>query len=85
MYDPDGFGSGSFLPRPFGVVSWCIIGMEVDTSKHLPPLIVAGIPFDVRQNRYTKELRIVAHPGRQSKKTVGAGHRPNNANQAFLI
>jgi hypothetical protein len=46
-------------------------------------LAVAEIPFDVRQNKCTKELRIVPHPGRQSKKTVDAEPRPNNGNQAF--
>jgi hypothetical protein len=64
-------------------VSWCIIEIEVDTSKRLPTLAVAEIPFDVRQNRCTKELRIVPHPGGQGKKTMGAVRRPNNAHQAF--
>jgi hypothetical protein len=42
--------------------------MEVDTSKRLRTLAVAEIPFDVRQNRCTKEVRIVPHLGKQSKK-----------------
>jgi hypothetical protein len=84
MHDPGGFSLGNFLPGPFGIVSWCIIEMEIDTSKHLPMLAVARIPFDVRQNRCTKELRIAPHPGRQSKRTVDAKGRPNNGNQAFL-
>jgi hypothetical protein len=46
-------------------------------------LAVAQTSFDVRQNRCTKELCIVPHPGRQSTKTVYAGRRPNNGNQAF--
>jgi hypothetical protein len=58
MHDSGGFGSGNFLPQPFGIVNWCIIEMEADTSKHLPPLVVAEIPFYVRQNRYTKEFSI---------------------------
>jgi hypothetical protein len=48
--------------------------MEVDISKRLPILVVAEIPFGVRQNGCIEELRIVSHPGRQSRKTVGAGH-----------
>jgi hypothetical protein len=59
--------------------------MEVDTSKRLPMLALAGIPFNVKQNRCTKELGIVLHPGRQSMKTVVTGRRPNNGNHAFLI
>jgi hypothetical protein len=43
-------------------------------------LAIAEIPFDVRQNRCTKELRIGSHPGRQSKKIVDAGVRANNRN-----
>jgi hypothetical protein len=50
MHNRGGFGSGNFLPRPFGVVSWCIVEMEVDTSERLPRLAVADIAFDVRQN-----------------------------------
>jgi hypothetical protein len=59
--------------------------MEVDTSKRFPTLALAEIPFDVKQDRGTKELRILPHPGRQSKKTVDAGGRPNNGSQAFLV
>jgi hypothetical protein len=54
MHDRDGSGSGNFLPRPFGVVSYCIIEIKVDTSKSLPMLAVAEIPFDIKQNRCTK-------------------------------
>jgi hypothetical protein len=57
--------------------------MEVDTSKRLLTFALAEIPFDVRQNGWDKELRIVPHPGRQSKKTVDTGRRPNNGSQAF--
>jgi hypothetical protein len=70
MHDPGGFSLGNFLPRPFGVVSWCIIEMEGATSKPLPTLAVTGIPFDVRQNRYIKKLCTMPRPGGQSKKTV---------------
>jgi hypothetical protein len=73
MHDPGGFGSGNFLPRPFGVVSWCIIEMEGNTLKGPFVLAVSEIPFDVRYDRGTKELGIIPHPGRQSKKTVDAG------------
>jgi hypothetical protein len=50
-----------------------MIEMEVDTSKRLPMLAVAEILFDVRQNRCIEELRIVPHPGRESRKTLEAG------------
>jgi hypothetical protein len=59
--------------------------MEVDTSRGLSTLAIAEILFDVRQNRCTKELRIVPHPDRQSKKSMDAGRRPNNGNQAFSL
>jgi hypothetical protein len=42
------------------------------------------IRFDVRQNRCTKELLVVPHPGRQSKTTIDAGSEPNDGNQALL-
>jgi hypothetical protein len=84
MHDPVGFGSGNFLPRPFGVMSSHIIEMEIDTSKRLPPFAVAEIPFDVRQNRCTKELRFVLDRGSQSKKIVDAGSRLNNGNRTFF-
>jgi hypothetical protein len=83
MDDPGGFGSGNLLPRPFSLVSWCIFQMEGVTSKRLPSIRVAEIPFDVRQNRYTKELRIVPHPCRQSKKIVDA-RLQNNGKQALF-
>jgi hypothetical protein len=51
MCNLGGFGSGNFLPRLFGVVSWPIIEMEVGTMKRLPKLAVAEIPLDVKQNR----------------------------------
>jgi hypothetical protein len=85
MRGPGAFGSGSFSPRPLGVVSWCIIAIERDTSKCFPTLPVAEIPFDVRQNRCTKELRIVPYPGTQNKKTVDARRRANNGPQALLV
>jgi hypothetical protein len=69
MYNPVSFGSGNVLPRQFGVVNWCIIKTEINTSKHFHTLAVAENPFDVRQNRPTKELRIIPHPGRKIKKT----------------
>jgi hypothetical protein len=84
MHDPGGFGSANFLPPQFGVASWCILEMEVDTMKRLLVFAVAEIPFNVRQNRCTKKLPVVPHPGRQSKKTVDAGLRPNHGNQTFL-
>jgi hypothetical protein len=84
MHDLGGFGFGDFLPRPFDIVSWCIIEIERNTLKRLLPPTVADISFDVMQNKYTKEICIVPHPGRQNKKTVNAGRRPNNANQEFL-
>jgi hypothetical protein len=64
----------------FGILSWRIIEMELDTSKRLPMLAAAEIPFNVKQNRSTKDLRIVPHLGRQNKKTVDARRRPNNEN-----
>jgi hypothetical protein len=64
MHDPGDFGLGDFLPRPFGVVTWCIAEMEGDTSKRLPTPAIAEILFDVTQNKCTKELRIVQYPGR---------------------
>jgi hypothetical protein len=63
MHDPGGFSLGNFLPQPFGVVNWRIMEMELDTSKHLPTLAAAEVPFDVRHNRCTKEARIILHPG----------------------
>jgi hypothetical protein len=63
MHDPGGFDSGNFLPRQFGVVSWCVIEMKIGVSKRLPTLAVAEIPFDVRQNRCAKQLRIASNPG----------------------
>jgi hypothetical protein len=84
MHSPDGFGSGNFLPGRFGVASQSIIGTEVDTSKRLYMLAVAEIPFDVKQNICTKELRIIPYPGRESKKIADAICRPNNGNKAFL-
>jgi hypothetical protein len=83
MYDPAGFRLGNFLPRSFGIVSWCVNETEVGTSKRLPMLAIADIPFDIRQNRCAKELCIIPHSGRQSKKTVDAGRRPNNGNEAL--
>jgi hypothetical protein len=65
MHDPGGFVSGNFSRRLFGVASWRIIEMEMGTSKRLPTLAVAEVPFNVRQNKCTKELRIVPHLGRQ--------------------
>jgi hypothetical protein len=59
--------------------------MAIDTSNSLLTLAVAEIPFDVRHNKCTKELRIAPHPGGQNKKTADAGCRPNNGNQAFLL
>jgi hypothetical protein len=85
MHDPGGFGSGNLLLRPFGVVGWCIIEMEADTSKRIPTLAVSEIPFDVRQDRYTKELPVALHPSRQSKKIMDAERQLNNGNQAFLV
>jgi hypothetical protein len=38
--------------------------MKVNTSKRLPMLAVAEVPFDVKKNSCTKELRIISHPGR---------------------
>jgi hypothetical protein len=35
-------------------MSWCFIEMEVDSSKYLLMLAVAEIPFDVKQNKCTK-------------------------------
>jgi hypothetical protein len=64
MPDRSRFGFGNFLPRMFGIVSWGPIEMEVDTSKRLPTLAVPEIPFNVWQNRCTKEPSIVPHPGR---------------------
>jgi hypothetical protein len=72
MHDAGGRDSGNFLPRPFSVVSWCFIEMEVDISNRLPTFTVAETPFDVRQNRCTKELRTTPHLGTQSEKTVNA-------------
>jgi hypothetical protein len=85
MYEPGAFGSGNFLPQPLGIVSWGILEMEVDTSKRLPAVANAKIPFDVKQNRYTNELRIVPHPGGQSEKTLDAGRRFNHGSHAFLL
>jgi hypothetical protein len=59
MHHPDGFTSGNVLLRPFGVVNWCIVEMEGEPSKRLAMLPVPEVPFDVRQNRCTKEVRIV--------------------------
>jgi hypothetical protein len=50
--------------------------MEVETSRRLPGLAIAEILFDVRQTGFTKELRIIRHRGRQSKKTVNANIDP---------
>jgi hypothetical protein len=83
MHDSGGFGSGKSLPWTFCIVSWCIIEMEIDTLNRPRTLAVAEIPFSVRQNRYTKELRVVPHLGRQSKKTVDTGRQPNTRNLAF--
>jgi hypothetical protein len=46
--------------------------MELDVSRRLPALVVAEIPFDVRQNGCIKELCILPHPSSQSKNTVNA-------------
>jgi hypothetical protein len=75
-----GFGSDNFLPRPIGVVSWCIIEMEGDTSKRLPILAVAEIPFDIRIDA---QRNSAPHRDGQSMKIVDSGRRPNNGNQAF--
>jgi hypothetical protein len=85
MHGDSGCGPGNFLPRTIGAVSWCILEIEVDTSKPLPMLAIAEISFDIRQSKHTKELRIIPYPGRQSKKTLDAGRRPNNENQAFMV
>jgi hypothetical protein len=83
MHDDGGIGSGNSLLRAFGVVGCRMIEMEGDTWKRLSPLVVAEIPFDVRQNQCAKELRILSHPDKQNKKIIRAGHRPNNGNQNF--
>jgi hypothetical protein len=85
MNDLGGFGSGNFWPRLCGVGSWCILEMEVDTSESLPTLAIAVIVFNVTQNSCTKELFIVPHPGRQSQKTMDAGHLPNIGNRSFWL
>jgi hypothetical protein len=68
MHDPGGFGSGNSLPQPFGIVSWRIFEMEVDTSKRLPTLGIAEIPFDVRQNRRTKNFASQRIPAGKARK-----------------
>jgi hypothetical protein len=83
-HDLGSFGSGNFSSGPFGVVSWCIIEMKAGTLKRLSTLAIAETSFDVRQNRWTKELHIILHPGRQSEKNVDAGRRPNNGNDIFM-
>jgi hypothetical protein len=65
MHDSGGFGSGNFLSRSLGVVSWCIIEMEGHILKRLPALAVAESRFDVRQNRCRKELRIPSGQARR--------------------
>jgi hypothetical protein len=32
-----GFGSGSFLSRPFGIVNWCLVKMQIEASMGLSP------------------------------------------------
>jgi hypothetical protein len=45
----------------------CVIEIKVGTSKHLPPLAVAEMTFDVRQNRCTKELGVLPHLAAKAK------------------
>jgi hypothetical protein len=47
--------------------------MQIDASKPLSVLAVAEVPLDMRKNRCTKELCVMPHPGRQSKKTLDTG------------
>jgi hypothetical protein len=58
--------------------------MEVNASKRLAMLAIAEIPFDIRQNRCAKKLCIIPHFSRQGKKTVDAGRRPSNGNEALF-
>jgi hypothetical protein len=62
--NPVGCGSGHFLLRPFGIVCWCIIQMQIDASKRLSALAVAEVPPDVREKRWTKKLRVTPRPRR---------------------
>jgi hypothetical protein len=79
-----GFGSGNSLPGPFRVVSGRIIQVQPDASRRLSALAVAEVPLTIRKNRFAKELCVIPHPGRQCKKTMGAGRRANYGHQAFL-
>jgi hypothetical protein len=79
-----GFGSGNFLSGPFGIVSSCIVGMQIDTSMALSATALIYRPFEVRKNRWAKELCIVRQPSRQCKKTADARRQPNTGNQAFF-
>jgi hypothetical protein len=83
MHNSGAFGSDNLLPRPFSVVSWCIIEREVNILKRLPTLAIAEIPFVIRRGRCTKELPLVPHPGRQSSSIMDAGRRSNNGNEVF--
>jgi hypothetical protein len=84
MGNPVGFGLGDFHLRPLGIVSWYIIQMHINASKPLSALAVAEVPLDIRKNRCAKELCVIPHPGRQCKKTVDAGRRPNSGHQALF-
>jgi hypothetical protein len=63
MGSPGGFGSGDFLPQPFGIVRWCTIDMQIDASRHLSAFVTAEVSLDVGKNRHTKELRAVLQLG----------------------
>jgi hypothetical protein len=84
MGNPNGFGSGNLSSWPFGIMSWCIIHMQIDASKHLSALAVTQVPLDIRKNRCAKELCVLPHPSRQCNKIVDAGRRPNYGYRAFF-
>jgi hypothetical protein len=48
-----------------------MIEMEADTSKRFPTLASVEVPFDVRQNRCTKKLRILTDKVKGRRMPVG--------------
>jgi hypothetical protein len=79
-----GFDLGNFLPRPFGIVRWRIVQMQIDASKCLSAPAIADIPFDIRKNRSAKELCVIPRPHRQCKKTVDARRRRTFEHKTFF-
>jgi hypothetical protein len=78
------FSSGRFLFESDGIVSWCILKMQINASNGLSPSAVTQVFFDVRRNMCTKKFCILPDSIKQYKKNVDTGRRPNNGNQAFF-